>query len=279
MTIDLEDWFHANYESQSSFTKMGSIVEETTERLLVLLEKYKCKCTFFVLGSVAENHRSLVLKISRSGHEIASHGYAHQLVYQQTPEVFRNDIAKAKSLTEDITGLPCRGYRAPSWSITKESLWALEILAQLGFSYDSSIFPTRNFLYGIPDAPRYAYRPLINGSATGLVEIPPSTMRIAGLNIPFSGGFYFRACPEWLIKRFSIMTNRKKQPVIFYLHPREIAPDQPKLDLSFKNHLIHYIGIRGCFKKLESTLRTFPTVTVLKQLAGVKRTVPDKALG
>ena len=259
-TIDTEDWFHANYEDGlfENSASVQSTVEENTEVYLQALEKNRSTATFFVLGFVAEQHPGLVRRIADAGHEIASHGYGHQLVYKQTPEEFREDILHGKKLLEDITGKPVLGYRAPSWSITEDSLWALEILAENGFAYDSSIFPFKNFLYGIAGAPRFPYKAKKYNEAAGdMMEIPPSTYRVLGVNVPFSGGFYFRAVPYWGIKFCSGRVNKHGQPVVYYLHPREIDPQQPRLKLSRRDALIHYYGIKGCRRKLEKVLADF----------------------
>lgn len=234
-TIDTEDWFHANYEDDlfRNDAAVKSTVEENTEVYLEALERNHATATFFVLGFVAEQHPGLVQKIAQAGHEVASHGYGHQLVYKQTPEEFRQDIQRSKKLLEDIIGKPVRGYRAPSWSITEESLWALTILEEEGFAYDSSIFPFKNFLYGISGAPRFPFAAAkYQPRAEKLLEIPPSTVRVPGMNVPFSGGFYFRALPYPFIHLFAKQVNREGHPVVFYLHPREIDPQQPRLKLS-----------------------------------------------
>lgn len=257
-TIDTEDWFHANYEDglfQNS-ADVKSTVEENTEVYLRILEQYHATATFFVLGFVAEQHPQLVKRIADAGHEIASHGYGHQLVYKQTPEDFREDIHRSKGLLEDIIGQPVVGYRAPSWSITENSFWALDILTEMGFKYDSSIFPFKNFLYGVKGAPRFPYetRKVYGG---GIVEIPPSTIKLPGINIPFSGGFYFRALPYFGIHTCAKLVNYESHPVVFYLHPREIDPEQPRLNLSKRDTLIHYFGIKGCQKKFEKVIKNF----------------------
>lgn len=259
-TIDTEDWFHANYEDglfQNS-ADVRSTVEENTQVYLEILEKYHATATFFVLGFVADQHPQLVRRIADAGHEIASHGYGHQLVYKQTPAEFREDICYSKKLLEDIIGKPVLGYRAPSWSITERSFWALGILKELGFQYDSSIFPFKNFLYGVKGAPRFPYdASKYCENATGIIEVPPSTIRVPFLNVPFSGGFYFRALPYPAIYGCAKFVNYEKYPVVFYLHPREIDPDQPRLSLSKRDTLIHYFGIKGCKKKLDGVIRDF----------------------
>lgn len=258
--IDTEDWFHANYEDDlfRNDAAVKSTVEENTEVYLEALERNHATATFFVLGFVAEQHPGLVQKIAQAGHEVASHGYGHQLVYKQTPEEFRQDIQRSKKLLEDIIGKPVRGYRAPSWSITEESLWALTILEEEGFAYDSSIFPFKNFLYGISGAPRFPFAAAkYQPRAEKLLEIPPSTVRVPGMNVPFSGGFYFRALPYPFIHLFAKQVNREGHPVVFYLHPREIDPQQPRLKLSKRDALIHYYGIGACRRKMEHMLRDF----------------------
>jgi len=263
-SVDTEDWFHANYDG-TFFTdelKLKSTVEQNVDTFLHCFEESDCKATFFVLGSVAEDYPDMIRKIAASGHEIASHGYGHGLVYKQTPEEFKEDIHKSKSILEDIIGKPVLGYRAPSWSITNESLWALDILVDEGFKYDSSIFPTKNFLYGIPDAPRFFYKPTVNGKILDILEIPPSTMRFASRNIPFSGGFYFRAMPFYFIDKFTSIINKSGNQVLFYLHPREIDPSQPRLKLSKRDELIHYFGIDGCLNKLLKVITKYKTTSI-----------------
>lgn len=268
-TVDTEDWFHANYEDGlfENCASVPSTVEANTEVYLEVLEKNHSTATFFVLGFVAEQHPALVRRIANAGHEIASHGYGHQLVYKQTPKEFRQDIIRSKGLLEDIIGRPVLGYRAPSWSITEESLWALGILEETGFRFDSSIFPFKNFLYGISAAPRFPFAAKkYNNEAKHLIEIPPSTIHIPGLNVPFSGGFYFRTLPYGITRLFSKHINKGGSPVIFYLHPREIDRNQPRLSLGVRDAFIHYHGIAGCKRKLERLLKEFPCQSIGEHL-------------
>ena len=270
-TIDLEDWYHANYE-ENLFENEGSKKSTVCDNTQVLLDLFKVngvKATFFVLGFVAEQHPLLVRKIAEYGHEIASHGYGHRLVYSQTPVEFREDIRKAKWLIEDTIGEPVLGYRAPSWSITKKSLWALDILIEEGFLYDSSIFPTENFLYGIGDAPRFINKPVVDGEEKNIWELPPSTAKVYGKNIPFSGGFYFRTCPLLGIKILANKLKKEGQSVVYYLHPREIDPKQPRLHLKPKDALIHYNGIKGCQRKLENVLMKNEFITIQNYIQGL----------
>jgi len=259
LTIDLEEWFHANYHDHVFDPKKTYEVRivQSTERLLAHFNEHHAKATFFVLGYVAEQHPQLIRKISEAGHEIATHGYAHQLVYQQTPTVFKEDVGQAKKLIEEIIGKSIKGYRAPSWSITPRSLWAWEILQDLGFVYDASVFPIQTYLYGLPSAPRFAYHPQYNRVTLDLLEVPSSTVRIFNTNIPFAGGFYFRALPYAVIAQCIKAVNKEGQPAVVYLHPREIDPGQPHLTLSQKESFIHYYGINGCEGKLVRVLKKF----------------------
>lgn len=264
LTIDLEEWFHANYHDDVFDPQKTYEVRivQNTERLLSLFAEHQAKATFFVLGHVAEQHPQLIRDIASAGHEIASHGYAHQLIYQQTPAVFKEDVSQAKKLVEDLIGKRVKGYRAPSWSITPKSLWAWNILAELGFVYDASVFPIETFLYGLPSSPRFPYHPEYNKRTLTLLEVPSSTVRILNKNIPFGGGFYFRALPYPFIAQGIKTVNKEGHPAIVYLHPREIDPGQPHLPLSRKESFIHYYGINGCEKKLIRILKKFEFTSI-----------------
>jgi len=264
-TIDLEEWFHANYHDDvfDSSRNYEVRVIENTYRILKHFEDNCVKATFFVLGYIAEKHRNLIIDIHKAGHEIASHGSSHSLVYEQTQDEFREDVSKSKSLLESIIQTKVLGYRAPSWSITNDSLWALDILKDVGYTYDSSIFPMKTFLYGISGAPRFKHERVTASGQDAINEIPPSTAIFLTKTIGFSGGFYLRAFPWFAIKRFSDMLNKNEHnPVIFYLHPREIDKNQPKLKLSPTEHLIHYFGIKGCEKKLVKILRQYDLTSI-----------------
>lgn len=252
-TVDVEEWYHANYDDTRPFPSATSEtnLEANVEEILALCDRYHAKGTFFILGSVAEAKPHVVRLIAARGHEIASHGYGHRLVYQQSREAFEADVRKSRDLLQGITGQPVLGYRAPSWSVTKETPWIYPVLKELGFRYDASVFPVKTFLYGIPDAPRFAYR-----ASDGMFEVPTSTVSIAGKNIAFSGGFYFRALPGLAIEAGIRAVNREGHPAVVYLHPREIDPAQPRLELPLKEALIHYVGIRGAARKLEGLLRS-----------------------
>ena len=264
LTIDLEEWFHANYHDDVFDPQKTYEVRivQNMERLLTLFSEHQAKATFFVLGYVAEQHPQLIREIAAAGHEIATHGYAHQLVYQQTPDVFKEDVSQAKKRVEDLIGKSVKGYRAPSWSITAKSLWAWDVLEELGFVYDASVFPIETYLYGLPSSPRFPYHPQYNGRILNLLEVPSSTVRIFNKNIPFAGGFYFRALPYPLIAQGIKKVNKEGHPAIVYLHPREIDPGQPRLTLSLKESLIHYYGISGCEQKLIRILKKFKFTSI-----------------
>jgi polysaccharide deacetylase family protein (PEP-CTERM system associated) len=259
LTFDVEDYFHvtalASAVDPAQWGSMESRVERNTERLLELLSPRGARATFFVLGWVAERFPALIRSIQQAGHEIACHGLTHQLVYSQTPELFRYETQRAKGFLEDLTGGPIRGYRAATYSITAGSLWALDILEELGFQYDSSIYPTRHDLYGIPDAPRFAHRP----GAGKLIEIPLTTTRLMGCQIPCGGGGYFRLLPysvfRWAVRRVNV---RDRQPAVFYSHPWEIDPDQPRVaGLSRRSRFRHYLNLRSTEGRLERLLSDF----------------------
>jgi polysaccharide deacetylase family protein (PEP-CTERM system associated) len=271
MTIDVEDYFHANALSAaapvSSWSSLESRVVRNNERLLEMFAEAGITATFFVLGWVAERYPSIVRQIREAKHELASHGYGHQLIYSLTPDQFREDVRRAKALLEDQGGVAVAGYRAPSYSITKRSLWALDVLLEEGYTYDASIFPIRHDTYGIPDAPRHPY--VMTRTGGELVEAPPSTVRLLGRNLPMAGGGYFRLLPygwtRWGIGR----VNRvERKAAIFYLHPWEIDPDQPRLSVGRLSRFRHYRNLDQTEDRLRRLLRQFsfaPLAQVLQQ--------------
>ena len=257
--VDLEDWYHQSLVPGNN-TDFTPRVEENTDRLLEIFSDTDTKATFFVLGQIAARHPGLIKKIRDAGHELACHGYDHKLLYDLTPQQFREDTKKAADLIEDIAGVKVLGYRASSWSVNNSTLWALEILQELGFVYDASIFPVKNFLYGIPDAPRFAHpRGVGEGS---FLEVPTSTFTFFDANMGFSGGFYFRALPAFMIKYFTREINKGGNPVIFYLHPVEIDKQAPKMKANIRDKIIMDWGIPGCERKLGSILKAYDFVTI-----------------
>jgi len=226
-----------------------------------MFDEAQVKATFFVLGWVAERNQSLIKEIAQRGHEVASHGYSHQLIYNQTPEIFREETIRSKAILEDIVQMPVRGYRAASYSITKESLWALDILAEAGFEYDSSIFPVRHDRYGIPDAREDPHQ-LKTPAGHSLVEFPLSTAKLFKYKLPVAGGGYFRLYPYVFTKAGLRQINRRQQPFIFYLHPWEIDPEQPRIDASWFSRFRHYNNLAKCEPRLQQLMNDFKFATV-----------------
>jgi polysaccharide deacetylase family protein (PEP-CTERM system associated) len=261
LTIDVEEWYHGNYNSlDPDSVSRESRVESNTEEILEILENIGARGTFFILGEVAEKKPSLVKKIFQHGHEIASHGYNHNLVYNYTQNEFKEDVKKSKSILEDCIGSQILGYRSPSWSVKKDTLWFYETLESLGIRYSSSVFPIANYLYGIKDAPRFYYKP---NEELSIYEIPCSTSLFLNKRIPFSGGFYFRLLPFFLINYFSNQVSLENNPVLFYLHPREIDPFQPRLSLtSTFESFVHHYGIKSCKYKLLKLLNQFKLTSI-----------------
>jgi polysaccharide deacetylase family protein (PEP-CTERM system associated) len=259
LTIDVEEHFQVSaFESVISHTEWKSHesrVDTNTRLLLDILGEENVLATFFIVGWVAKNNPSLVREISRRGHEIGCHSYMHRKVYDLSPEEFREDTLKARDVLEQITGEKVLGYRAPSYSITMKSMWALDILEELGFSYDSSIFPIVHDNYGVPDAPRFRYT--IPGKV--LTEYPISTAKLFGMNVPVSGGGYFRLFPYWLTKTLLERINREDQkPFMFYLHPWEIDPWQPRIqNAGLLSRFRHYNNLGKTEARLRCLLHDF----------------------
>ena len=219
----------------------------------------------FVLGWVAERFPELIREIDNRGHEIASHGYSHQLVYTQSPCLFEKETRDSKDLLEDIIGKPVLGYRAASYSITRKSLWALDILADLGFKYDSSIFPIAHDRYGITGSPAFPHL-LQTPNKSTLVEYPLSTFRIMGQSIPVAGGGYFRLYPYWLSRFFYRKINQQSAPFVFYLHPWEIDPTQPRVKASLLSEFRHYNNLDKGYRRLSRLLTDFNFITMREKL-------------
>jgi polysaccharide deacetylase family protein (PEP-CTERM system associated) len=258
-TVDVEDYFHVsafeNVIEIDTWQNFPLRVERNTHVILELLDLHNIKATFFVLGWVAKQIPQLVKDIAAKGHEIGCHSFFHRLIYNLSPAEFRTDTWRAKDLLEQISGKKVRGYRAPSYSITSSSRWALDILNELDFEYDSSIFPIFHDRYGIPNAPRFQHQ--IEG--TKLNEFPISTSSILGKNIPVSGGGYFRLLPYPLTKMALRRINiKEKKPFIFYIHPWEIDPSQPKIaNAGFKSNFRHYLNLDKTENRLNRLLKDF----------------------
>jgi len=271
MTIDVEDYFHVSafdgVVPRSTWATLECRVERNTDRLLEIFDQSGIKATFFVLGWVAERYPALVQRIAAAGHEIASHGFAHRLVYDLTPSMFRDDIRRSKAVLESAASASVQGYRAPSYSITPRSLWALDILIEEGFVYDASIFPIHHDRYGIPVSARHPYR--LERAAGELIEVPGSTVQWGPLNMPIAGGGYFRIFPypltSWGIRRINRLEGR---PAIFYLHPWEIDPAQPRLPAGMLTRFRHYRNLDTTEDRLRALIAEFefgPIRSVLRR--------------
>jgi polysaccharide deacetylase family protein (PEP-CTERM system associated) len=274
MTVDVEDYFHvsafADEIDRLDWSNMESRVTQNTEHLLKIFSDYGINATFFVLGWVADRYPSLVRNIADEGHEVACHGYSHQLIYNQSIETFKEETQRAKGILEDIVQRPVIGYRAASYSITQKSIWALDVLAEAGFKYDSSIFPIHHDRYGMPDTPKLPYS-LSTTKGNSLVEFPLSTVNIFGYRLPIAGGGYFRLYPYSLSKIALASINQyQNQPFIFYLHPWEIDPEQPRIKASALSKFRHYSNLGKCERRLRRLLADFQFNTVEKVLIDCK---------
>jgi polysaccharide deacetylase family protein (PEP-CTERM system associated) len=265
MSVDVEDYFMVEAFSGSvrmnSWDSWPSRVANNTRKILELFDRYEVKGTFFMVGWVAQKFPALVQDIQRRGHELACHSYWHRTVYSLTPDEFRQDTRDAVHAIEDAAGVKVLGYRAPSWSITKSCLWALDILAEEGFTYDSSIYPIRHDLYGVPGAQRFPYA-MVCKSGKRLLEFPPTTVRLFGQNLPGAGGGYLRIFPmsytNWVFRKFE---REYGERIVVYVHPWELDPEQPRISKSLKSTLRHYTGLHTTAHKLEELLSKYVFVS------------------
>lgn len=257
LTIDLEDWYQGLTSTGQRVDRWPSYedrVEESAHRLLDILAQAGVKATFFVLGYVADQFPELVREVADAGHEIGLHSYHHRQVFRLTLDQFCADVARGRAAVEKASGRQVIGYRAPMFSINRSALWALEALYEMGFRYDSSVYPTRNMLYGFPNAPRFPYYPFGNDS---FIEFPLSTVRILGINWPLAGGFYLRLLPYPLFKRGLQRINRGGKPAIIYLHPWDLDAGQPYPNPTLRERFTHYYNLRRTEAKLMALLRDF----------------------
>jgi polysaccharide deacetylase family protein (PEP-CTERM system associated) len=260
LTVDVEDYFHvsafASHIARADWDRMPCRVERNVDAILAILDQHKTHATYFVLGWVAERYKGLVRRIVELGHELASHGYAHQRATEQSRQEFRQDITRAKALLEDVGGVAVQGYRAPSFSIGHGNMWALECLREAGYRYSSSIYPIRHDHYGMPGAPRFAFFP---EGGRGLLELPVTTVRLFNRNLPAGGGGFFRLLPysmsRWCLKRVNTVD---RQPCLFYFHPWEIDPEQPRIrGLSARTKFRHYLNLDRTEARLRRLLADF----------------------
>jgi polysaccharide deacetylase family protein (PEP-CTERM system associated) len=260
MSVDVEDYFQvsafAPHIRREDWDRLPCRVERNIDAILGLLDEADAKATFFTLGWIAERYPQVVRRIVEGGHELASHGYGHQRVSDLTPELFRDDISRAKCILEDLGGVAVRGYRAPSFSINQKNWWAVEELENAGYVYSSSIYPVRHAHYGMPDAPRFPNYP--NG-AGGILELPPTTLELMGRNLPAAGGGWFRLLPysmsRWMLQR---VNERDQAPCMFYFHPWEMDAGQPRqAGLSAKTRFRHYVNLQRMPGRMRKLLNDF----------------------
>lgn len=258
LTIDVEDYFQvsafAPHIQRSEWDTRECRIERNMERILALLDERGISATFFTLGWIAERYPALVRRIVAGGHELASHGYGHERVSDLSQQAFFQDIHRAKSLLQDIAGVAVQGYRAPSFSIGQGNLWALDVLQRVGYRYSSSIYPVAHDHYGTPDAPRFAHQ-----IRAGLIEVPPTTVRLFSRNFPASGGGYFRFFPyavsRWMLRR---MHHQDQSPAVFYFHPWEIDAEQPRVPgIGAKTRFRHYVNVGLMEQRLRRLLQDF----------------------
>ncbi len=259
MTVDVEDYFQVsafeNHIRREDWGRKDCRVEGNMERILSLFSETGIKGTFFVLGWIAERYPQMISGLVDHGHELASHGWSHVRVFEQNPKQFREDVIRTKRLLEDVSGKQVRGYRAASYSIGADNLWALDILKEAGHQYSSSIYPIRHDLYGMPEAPRFPFHP----GGDGFLEVPVTTVKVMGRNYPCGGGGYFRLFPyrlsRWALRR---VNSADKQACVFYFHPWEIDPDQPRqAGISLKTRVRHYLNLGKMEPRLRRLMRDF----------------------
>jgi len=256
-TVDVEEHFQVSALQgavrREDWGRLESRVGRNVDRLLGLLQRHGTRGTFFTLGWIAEHHPGVVRAIAEAGHEVASHGYGHERVTALTPDQFRADVRRAKALLEDVTGRAVTGYRAPSFSIVPGGEWAFDVLLEEGYRYDSSLFPIRRpGGYGYPAAPSHPY--WIERPAGRLLELPLTTWRLAGQRLPASGGAYFRVLPYALTDAAFRDSERRRAPGVFYVHPWEVDPEQPRFSVKLTSRLRHYTGLHRTLPRLERLL-------------------------
>jgi polysaccharide deacetylase family protein (PEP-CTERM system associated) len=265
LSVDVEDYFQveafANHVNAAQWPHFPSRVRENTLRVLAIFARFQTKATFFILGCVAAQDGSLVREIVSAGHEIGCHSFSHHAIWRLSPQQFREDTRRARHALEQAAGVQVLGYRAPTFSVTARTLWALEILAEEGFQYDSSVFPIRHDMYGMPGAPRFPFQ-WRTAQGLQLCEFPMTTTRIFGQNLPASGGGYLRLLPLWYSRWATARVVAENRPAMLYFHPWELDPAQPRIAASWKSRLRHYTNLEGMQARLENLLRSWQWTTV-----------------
>jgi polysaccharide deacetylase family protein (PEP-CTERM system associated) len=280
LTVDVEDYFQVSafdgIVPRSHWDRFERRVADNTRRLLDLFDAAGVRATFFILGWVSEREPALVRSIADRGHEIASHGYGHRLLYEQNARIFADDLKRARESIEDASGRAVLGYRAPSFSITPASQWALDVLAEQGYAYDASVYPIRHDRYGLPGAARHPHVEVRAGRR--LVEAPGTTVQVGGMLLPAAGGGYFRLYPyaltRWAIRR---VNTRDRQPAIVYIHPWEVDPDQPRVRVGLATRLRHYVNLRRTEPRLRRLVRDFSFAPLADVLRGLGLLQPEGA--
>lgn len=260
MTIDVEEYFHIEAArgvvGRDQWDRWPSRVERNVDLLLSLLQNHNRRGTFFVLGDVAKKHPGLARRVAEAGHEIASHGTNHDRLHRLDPQAFREDVRAGKRLLEDQVGQAVLGYRAPTFSVVPETAWAIDVLSELGFEYDASIFPVRHPWYGVPTAPAWPF--WVQGKSGGerMLEVPPLTWGVGGgKNLPVAGGGYFRMFPLWMMRKGLSQAARQDRPAVLYFHPWEFDPDMPRMPLKGTRRLRTYWGLGAAANRLEKIVR------------------------
>jgi polysaccharide deacetylase family protein (PEP-CTERM system associated) len=281
LTFDVEDYYHVSaFRSRVPIADWGryeSRVERNTNKLLDILCRAGVRATFFVLGWVAERHPRIVKSIHQAGHEVSCHSYTHDMLTELDPEKFREDIRRSKGILEDLTGARILGYRAPSFTIVKETMWALPILVEEGFAYDSSIFPIRHDRYGMRDANPLCHR--LSTNAGPLWEVPLTTVKIGSIRVPIAGGGYFRLFPYPLMRQVLKQVERQGAPLVMYLHPWELDPDQPRIPSTLFSRFRHYVNLDKTEKRLTRLLQDFRFGPIREAIEPIAQLVKPKPLG
>lgn len=274
LTVDLEDWFSVETLQSSiaaaQWPRLRSVVERNTYNILRLFARHKIRATFFVLGWIADRYPALVADVAQAGHEIACHGYYHRMVCSLSPEQFRSDTEQARKAIIQACGRAPLGYRSPSWGIRRDMTWAFVLLAEIGFRYDSSIFPIRHDIYGDPTCPRRIHE-IALPSGQSIIEVPASTIEMLGMRIPVGGGGWLRQFPYWFTRRAIARLNRSEMPAVVYFHPWELDADIPRVPLSLKNRLRQYGNLRTMKTKLQRLLNDFDFLPMGEYIASVQK--------
>ena len=274
VSIDVEEYFHIEaahgHVSRDRWDNFPSRVERNVELLLNLFDRFDRKVTFFVLGHVAQRHAAMVRRMAGAGHEIASHGMNHDRLHHLDRDLFRNDLMTSKRVLEDQVGEPVVGYRAPTFSVTTQTAWAIDVLAECGFEYDASIFPVRHPWYGVPTAPLTPFHVRGEDGAV-MLEIPPLVWRIGSMNLPVAGGGYFRLLPTVLMRRGLAQAARLDRPAVLYFHPWEFDPQMPRLPLPWTGRIRTYTGINRTAARLERVVALAGRWTTLAMALGEMR--------